>query len=85
MSSVCIGNVSVGHDPLTKQDLGLLLPKGEHTSLRGVFSLGLHGLGVEVGTPLRANRSTLRKLEKKIKSFRFIAYVYRIGPLIMES
>ena len=39
-----LGNVSVGHDPLTQEGLGLLLPKGEHTSLRGVFSLGLYGL-----------------------------------------
>ena len=31
--------VAVGHDPLTQQEgLGLLLPKGEHTSLE-VFSL----------------------------------------------
>ena len=42
-----LGNVSVGHDPPTHQEgLGLLLPKGEHASLRGVFSLGLNGLGV---------------------------------------
>ena len=42
-----LGNVSVGHDPAThQQGLGLLLPKGEHASLRGVFSLGLNGLGV---------------------------------------
>ena len=42
-----LGNESVGHDPAThQQGLGLLLPKGEHASLRGVFSLGLNGLGV---------------------------------------
>ena len=34
-----LGNVSVGHDPLSRQGLGLLLPKGEHTSYKEVFSL----------------------------------------------
>ena len=39
----------------------------------------------ECESALWANRSTLRKIGKKIKVFRFIAYVFRIGPLITES
>ena len=55
-----LGNVSVGHDPLTQQEgLGLLLPKGEHTSLRGVFSLGLYGLESRQGLRLDGNLGSM--------------------------
>ena len=54
-----LGNVSVGHDPLTQEGLGLLLPKGEHTSLRGVFSLGLNGLESRQGLRLDGNLGSM--------------------------
>ena len=52
--------MSVGHDPPTRQEgLGLLLPKGEHTSLRGVFSLGLYGLESRQGLRLDGNLGSM--------------------------
>ena len=54
-----LSNVAVGHDPLTQEGLGLLLPKGEHTSLRGVFSLGLYGLESRQGLRLDGNLGSM--------------------------
>ena len=64
-----LGNVSVGHDPLTQQEgLGLLLPKGEHTSLRGVFSLGLYGLESRQGPELlkHGSAASVKKSELEL-------------------